>query len=185
MQTKLLCSERVLLALVASTVAFVVLSATIDFSHPRPAALRDSMSTLPQFTQEEGEMKAHENFYESEGSSPSRQSSWTGNGGAAFKYLQHEASNPVTEAEEGLRRSLRGRSSSSDRVDLYGAWGSSRRRHRDDYVERLRKLEQKKRERRDSDFFAGVTKAFGKKEGNLLMNKFDPQRCPRVFTISG
>eukprot|EP00960_Hanusia_phi_P069067 766995-Hanusia_phi.AAC.3 len=57
MQMKLMRSERLLLLLVASTLAVIAISAVSRLSHSRPSALRDSMSTLPQFTQQEGEMK--------------------------------------------------------------------------------------------------------------------------------
>ena len=70
---------------------------------------------------------------------------WTGDGGAAFNYLQSEASSPIEEAEQDRQDTLDGDNpdDSDDESDLYGSWGGDGRgrhgRHHQDALERLRK----------------------------------------------
>ena len=56
-----------------------------------------------------GEMKASSDFYSDEGAAPKGPAqAWTGDGGAAFNYLQSEASSPIEEAEQDRQSTLDG-----------------------------------------------------------------------------
>mmetsp|Transcript_47705 Transcript_47705/g.112590 ORF Transcript_47705/g.112590 Transcript_47705/m.112590 type:complete len:274 (-) Transcript_47705:273-1094(-) len=168
-----------LLASVAATAMVLVRwrSDRIGVVELRGLSLRDQ--TLPQFTQDEGEMKADDNIFSSEGqSAPKPVQDWTGHGGAAFNYLQKEASSPVEEAEDAVSETLRRATPHTSRYDLYGSWGSSGSR-RDtnrfsDNLRRMREAEAERRHQQDRSFFKGVQQAFGKKEGKYLEKEFDP-----------
>jgi len=175
-----------------------------------------------------GEMKASSDFYSDEGAAPKGPAqAWTGDGGAAFNYLQSEASSPIEEAEQDRQSTLDGDNpDADDDTDLYGSWGGDGRSRRgrerhDDELQRLRQHEKDQRSAQvgsragggrmggggsegedakctntfsrararaqnaracththtqDKQFFAGVSKVFGKKTGKFLMDKFDPQR---------
>ena len=99
-----------------------------------------------------GEMKASSDFYSDEGAAPKGPAqAWTGDGGAAFNYLQSEASSPIEEAEQDRQSTLDGDNpDADDDTDLYGSWGGDGRSRRgrerhDDELQRLRQHEKDQR----------------------------------------
>ena len=98
-----------------------------------------------------GEMKASSDFYSDEGAAPKGPAqAWTGDGGAAFNYLQSEASSPIEEAEQDRQSTLDADDPDADDTDLYGSWGENGRSRRgrerhDDELQRLRQHEKDQR----------------------------------------
>lgn len=154
----------------------------------RPIALGSLMSEFSPYAQSpdvatSGEMKASSDFYSDEGAAPKGPAhAWTGDGGAAFNYLQSEASSPIDEAEQDRDDTLDSDTPHDSDSDLYGSWGGdsgsgSGRRGREreaSTLQQMRDSEKARRSKEDKTFFAGVERAFGKKTGDYLMKKFDP-----------
>ena len=128
----------------------------------------------------QGEMKASSDFYSDEGAAPKAPAgAWTGDGGAAFNFISKEAASPIDEALQDRQSTLdKDHPDDGDQDDLYGSWsgrGSGRgRKRQENYLQRMRAHEKERRSAEDHRFFAGVKKAFGKKTGDFLMQKFDP-----------
>ena len=128
----------------------------------------------------QGEMKASSDFYSDEGAAPKAPAgAWTGDGGAAFNFISKEAASPIDEALQDRQSTLdKDDPDDGDQDDLYGSWsgrGSGRgRKRQENYLQRMRAHEKERRSAEDHRFFAGVKKAFGKKTGDFLMQKFDP-----------
>lgn len=175
-------------ALVAATGVLVLLAAAVRTGAARgaaPVALGSLMSEFSPYAQSPdvataGEMKASSDFYSDEGAAPKGPArAWTGDGGAAFNYLQSEASSPIDEAEQDRDDTLDGDAPHDSDSDLYGSYlsdgeGRRGRERESDTLQRMRSSEKARRSSEDKSFFAGVERAFGKKTGDYLMKKFDP-----------
>jgi len=145
------------------------------------------ITNMVQFTQAEGEMKAHASMFTNMGRSPPPPSNsgdtgdWTGNGGGTFDRLAKEASSPISEAENSYADTLKRHTPHyHDDSNLYSNWDSSpnSKRHHlfktETHLERMRDVQRKEQHSEDRQFFAGVKHAFGKKKGGSLMRSFDP-----------
>jgi len=175
-------------ALVAATGVMVLLAAAVRSGAGRgaaPVALGSLMSEFSPYAQSPdvataGEMKASSDFYSDEGAAPKGPAqAWTGDGGAAFNYLQSEAASPIDEAEKDRDDTLDGDAPHDSDSDLYGSYlsdgeGRRGRERESSTLQRMRNSEKARRSSEDKSFFAGVERAFGKKTGDYLMKKFDP-----------